>query len=63
MENNEERLKLIEKALSRQRGKCVTETQIRPQGMSFSRFLLEGASLLDSRDISDLSGIIEVGGQ
>ncbi len=63
MENNEERLSLIEKALSRQRGERATKTQLRPQGMSFSQFLLEGASLLDSQDISDLSGIIEVGGQ
>ena len=63
MENNDERLRLIEKALSRQHGKCITETQVRPKGMPFTQFLLEGASLLDSRDISDLSGIIEVGGQ
>ncbi len=63
MDNNDERLRLIEKALQRQRGKCVTETQVRPKGMPFTHFLLEGASLLDSQDISDLSGITEVGGQ
>ena len=63
MEDNNERLEKIEMALSQQRGESIESAKVRPDGMSFSRFLLEGASLLDSQDVSDLSDLVKSGGR
>ena len=63
MGEKNERLAQIDTAIANMRNERIANERARPQGMSFSQFLLEGADLIDPQDMMDLGELMKAGGE